>query len=277
MWWQRVCSRGLPTIAAAVASAEGLRRSTSSGERARTWRPYVACEEKPKPELVRVSYTSSMRGDGKTALQALEAIAERAAKNNIKANISGHMSYDSSLRGVWQVIEGNPDAISPLWRRINADPRHIIDQDTVTIESVQERRYPIGWGLRYLRFEQSDNPETKQDGATLVQLKYKSTMADVGGNERSIVEGLMPAAMAKNARLGVTGWMLYNDRNLTVYQVLEGPPETVDKLWEQIRSDSRHSVCLDSVKRKAITAREFDNWSMAMDEVDQSAWSQQSW
>eukprot|EP00438_Fugacium_kawagutii_P026740 Skav205686 [mRNA] locus=scaffold2655:65004:66244:- [translate_table: standard] len=65
---------------------------------------------------------------------------------------------------------------------------------------------------------------------------------------------------------------------MVVYQVLEGPPENVERrrawprLWEQIRQDGRHSVLEDTIRRRCIKAREFENWSMGLDEVEQTAW-----
>lgn len=57
-----------------------------------------------------------------------------------------------------------------------------------------------------------------------------------------------------------------------IYQVLEGPPKDVERLWDQIRKDERHLVLEDSIRRRCIAAREFENWSMGLDEVDQTAW-----
>lgn len=88
---------------------------------------------------------------------------------------------------------------------------------------------------------------------------------------------ILPKAIIKNAKLGVTGWLLYNTRTQTVYQILEGPPDKVESLWETIKHDPRHQVLEASVKRRAVEMREYPTWSMSQDTVEPSIWSQQSY
>jgi hypothetical protein len=70
---------------------------------------------------------------------------------------------------------------------------------------------------------------------------------------------LLVHARANNARLGVTGMLLYVDG--TFFQVLEGETEAVDDLFLHIAGDPRHSNVTEII-REPIVARQFADWSM---------------
>jgi len=242
------------------------------------------CEERgeaeaPKPSLARVSYTSTLRGDVPGASQVIRTIAEKAAISNRKAELSGHMNYDAEQKLVWQVLEGRTEALAVVWAKIKEDPRHVIHDDTIKMEVVEARKYPLGWGLRLSKLDPASSVD-KADipSGSLIQLRYKSYMRETGGTERAIVEDeILPQAVVRNASLGVTGWLLYNDMKLTIYQVLEGPPDVVEELYEKIRQDDRHIVAESSVQRRIVEQREFPNWCMAMESVRLAPWIAQSW
>jgi len=239
--------------------------------------------------LLRVSYMSTMRGDAASARKDIERIVEHSIPANQKAQLSGHMCYDARLKTVWQVIEGRGDLVTEKWKRIRADARHAIDEDTVSVEPVEDRRYPVGWGLRFTTFDDAlpISPRASEIGGRkhevevrdgqLMQLAYKSTVVEHHGEEMHTIKKVVPHAMLNNAKKSITGWMLYNDRTLTVYQILEGPRDAVEGLWSRISQDPRHVVIADSVHRRTIDFREFPNWSMAMDEVEQPAWATQGY
>eukprot|EP00441_Pelagodinium_beii_P019471 CAMPEP_0197675346 /NCGR_PEP_ID=MMETSP1338-20131121/84775_1 /TAXON_ID=43686 ORGANISM="Pelagodinium beii, Strain RCC1491" /NCGR_SAMPLE_ID=MMETSP1338 /ASSEMBLY_ACC=CAM_ASM_000754 /LENGTH=219 /DNA_ID=CAMNT_0043255881 /DNA_START=128 /DNA_END=787 /DNA_ORIENTATION=+ len=219
-----------------------------------------------------------MRGNEGPAWAQIESIVAQSVKNNLQVGISGHMCYDAKLRSVWQVLEGTPEAVERLWSRISADSRHAIDEDTLKVEEVESRNYPVGWGMRCLTLEPgSRTAKDECEKSDLMQLLYKSVINDEAGQGKEVMEGLVPKFMVNNARIGITGWMLYNDRSLVVYQVLEGPPEAVERLWEKIRNDKRHRVMPESVRRRPMKKREFENWSMAMDAVERTAWMDQTY
>eukprot|EP00409_Alexandrium_fundyense_P007379 CAMPEP_0195046988 /NCGR_PEP_ID=MMETSP0347-20130606/31243_1 /TAXON_ID=2932 /ORGANISM="Alexandrium fundyense, Strain CCMP1719" /LENGTH=50 /DNA_ID=CAMNT_0040075113 /DNA_START=8 /DNA_END=156 /DNA_ORIENTATION=+ len=46
--------------------------------------------------------------------------------------ITGFMSYDATLRSVWQVLEGEPNAVMHLWGQIQKDGRHVVDDVSVS-------------------------------------------------------------------------------------------------------------------------------------------------
>ncbi|MGE3569090.1 MAG: BLUF domain-containing protein [Gammaproteobacteria bacterium] len=70
---------------------------------------------------------------------------------------------------------------------------------------------------------------------------------------------LLQRSRARNARLGVTGMLLYVDG--AFFQVLEGETEAVDDLFLHIAGDPRHSNVTEII-REPIIARQFPDWSM---------------
>lgn len=218
-------------------------------------------------KLTRISYTSTMKGNVTTAGLALERLSGEFGWRGARDQISGVMCYDAPNKQVFQVLEGSPEHVALLWERISKDARHVIDHDSVSFEAVDSRKYPEGWGMRYSRFDQLKNGLLESDTTTgdLVQVMCKSCLKRQNGVEGKIMEELMQKATAENSKLDITGWVMYNDRTQTVYQVLEGSPAVVEKVMDTILQDPRHEVCLGSVKRKAIEQREFPNWSNFVD------------
>jgi hypothetical protein len=70
---------------------------------------------------------------------------------------------------------------------------------------------------------------------------------------------LLQKSCEKNARLGLTGMLLYKDGNFM--QVLEGPEKTVGEVYATILNDSRHHGAILLLKER-IEDRKFSNWSM---------------
>eukprot|EP00930_Biecheleria_cincta_P090306 TRINITY_DN7966_c0_g1_i2.p1 TRINITY_DN7966_c0_g1~~TRINITY_DN7966_c0_g1_i2.p1 ORF type:complete len:241 (+),score=46.25 TRINITY_DN7966_c0_g1_i2:34-756(+) len=218
-----------------------------------TGRKALCEDDVRKTRIARVSYTSTMRGDISEAAKNIDSVVRESVWRNTNNKVSGHMCYDMGEKKVWQVLEGSPEAVKKLWERIYKDRRHVIDEDAICHEESDSRKYPESWGMKYSAFNES--------------------IASHTGMEQQLLEELTPKLAVKNARLGLSGWMLYNDRTLTVYQILEGPPDVVEKVWETIRQDTRHEICADTVRRKMSDRREFPNWPMSMDKVEQSQWS----
>lgn len=79
------------------------------------------------------------------------------------------------------------------------------------------------------------------------------------------LEELLAQAREKNARLGITGLLLYKHGNFL--QVIEGREETVNGLFDTIRKDPRHRRVIPVV-REEIKERDFPDWSMAFREID---------
>ena len=70
---------------------------------------------------------------------------------------------------------------------------------------------------------------------------------------------LLAQARENNARLGLTGMLLHAEGSF--FQVLEGPVDVVDTLYEKIERDPRHTH-VTLVIREPIPQRTFDGWTM---------------
>jgi len=98
--------------------------------------------------------------------------------------------------------------------------------------------------------------------ATLCRLVYFSKNRIDGGPGRIAAEvnAILAASRRNNPRGGITGALVFN-RGIFA-QVLEGPPDAVEALFERIQQDPRHGdVQVLSFNRDA--QRLFPNWSMA--------------
>jgi hypothetical protein len=75
---------------------------------------------------------------------------------------------------------------------------------------------------------------------------------------------LLQAARENNARLDLTGMLLHAEG--TFFQVLEGPPDVVEALYDKIERDPRHDQVTLIIK-EAIAERQFDNWTMGFHNI----------
>jgi hypothetical protein len=75
---------------------------------------------------------------------------------------------------------------------------------------------------------------------------------------------LLQAARENNARLGLTGMLLYAEGSF--FQVLEGPVDVVDALYTKIERDRRHCQ-VTQIIREPIPRRYFDAWTMGFYKV----------
>jgi hypothetical protein len=81
---------------------------------------------------------------------------------------------------------------------------------------------------------------------------------------------LLNQSREKNAKLGITGILLYYKKHF--FQVLEGEKEAVFNLYQTIRKDQRHSSVI-LVFDQPIQERGFRDWTMAfvnINEIDKS-------
>jgi len=81
---------------------------------------------------------------------------------------------------------------------------------------------------------------------------------------------LLEKARVNNARMGVSGMLLYADG--TFFQVLEGEPEAVNAVFDRIGRDPRHDQ-VTKIINEVIPRRAFGDWTMGFahasaDEVD---------
>lgn len=80
------------------------------------------------------------------------------------------------------------------------------------------------------------------------------------------LQDLLERSRAKNARLNVTGMLLYQKG--TFLQILEGPRAAVLELYNTIKRDPRHSDVF-TIDRGEVRARSFPEWSMGFADMDQ--------
>lgn len=101
----------------------------------------------------------------------------------------------------------------------------------------------------------------RPDGRVL-SLTYTSSATHLlsVGQLVDLIEQIRP----KNARLGITGLLLYSGG--TVVQTLEGAPDVVDDLLAVITADPRHSG-VRVVDRRVVEERAFATWSMGFRNV----------
>ncbi|MEZ5652022.1 MAG: BLUF domain-containing protein [Burkholderiaceae bacterium] len=79
------------------------------------------------------------------------------------------------------------------------------------------------------------------------------------------VHTLLAVARKKNRELNVTGILLFE--NGSFFQVLEGTPEVVARLFEKIRRDERHQR-VTKVISEPIDGRDFGNWTMGLANIE---------
>ena len=79
---------------------------------------------------------------------------------------------------------------------------------------------------------------------------------------------LLKVSRENNGPVDVTGILLYH--NESFLQVLEGPEENVEAVYEKIQKDPRHTNFL-LLLRRTIEKKEFGNWSMGFVDANKTA------
>jgi hypothetical protein len=92
----------------------------------------------------------------------------------------------------------------------------------------------------------------------LKQLVYISsaTVPFKGG----VLEDVLRKARDNNRAMNVSGILLYSDQS--IMQVLEGPPDAVDRVFGGISRDPRHTA-VRVVQDAFVETRDFGDWAMA--------------
>lgn len=96
----------------------------------------------------------------------------------------------------------------------------------------------------------------------LLQLVYTSTAH--GRMKSDAVRAIVETARRTNPSLDITGLLLFD--GLHFFQVLEGPAEKVESLYEHIAKDPRHTRVVRILSHK-VKERNFGDWSMAYSEA----------
>jgi hypothetical protein len=92
----------------------------------------------------------------------------------------------------------------------------------------------------------------------LERLRYTSKATEPFGTLELFK--LLNHARQKNARFEITGHLLYANGLFT--QCVEGPAESIERLWRDLQNDHRHCD-IHMLDRTALTTRQFSEWSMA--------------
>ena len=100
----------------------------------------------------------------------------------------------------------------------------------------------------------------------MIQVSYVSRSAEP--MSASDLLTLLHECRTNNTRQGVSGLLLYG--NGTFLQTIEGEAEVVDPLYERIFNDKRHAD-IELLYRKNIHQREYSEWSMGFDEINDAS------
>lgn len=95
---------------------------------------------------------------------------------------------------------------------------------------------------------------------TLLTITYISDALMDPAERSARVEQIVTDARPRNARLGVTGTLLFTGTRFA--QTIEGDEAVVDALMARIGDDKRHCVRA-IIERHPINQRRFSTWSMA--------------
>ena len=85
------------------------------------------------------------------------------------------------------------------------------------------------------------------------------------------LEAILETSRMNNARIDVTGMLLYADGNFL--QILEGDKTQVETLYDKITQDARHHSALRILSRFS-DERNFAEWSMGYQRIDPTSWDQ---
>lgn len=102
---------------------------------------------------------------------------------------------------------------------------------------------------------------------TLHSIAYVSTAVNMLSEAE--LELLLRHAREQNAKLQITGLLLYSAGNFMQY--LEGDRQPLKSVFDTIARDPRHRRIV-TIMDEPIESREFSEWSMAFRNVDAPTW-----
>ncbi len=100
----------------------------------------------------------------------------------------------------------------------------------------------------------------------LIYVSKPSTFDD------KIIEDILSCSRENNVSSGITGALIC--RSDLYFQFLEGPIESVQKTFERIKVDRRHTE-IQKLKDDITTRRLFASWAMRFDPVEKWIWSRE--
>jgi hypothetical protein len=75
------------------------------------------------------------------------------------------------------------------------------------------------------------------------------------------LDAILTTAIRNNSKLDITGALVFDD--LWFVQVLEGPPQSVDAIFDRIFKDIRHAN-IKLIQKKEVKERLFADWAMGL-------------
>jgi hypothetical protein len=101
---------------------------------------------------------------------------------------------------------------------------------------------------------------------SLLSLTYQSRAT----REMSVedLRALQRAAVARNHAEDVTGMLLYTERRF--FQWIEGPPRSIERIWNSISRDSRHTD-ITSLAVHSSAFRLFGKWNLQLAAKERAA------
>ena len=100
----------------------------------------------------------------------------------------------------------------------------------------------------------------------MLSLIYVSTSVKLLNDEELL--DILKISRENNSSKEVTGLLLYKGGNFM--QVLEGPDDAVNGIFEKIKNDPRHKD-VSVISREQIQSRQFPAWEMAFQNLDNPA------
>lgn len=100
----------------------------------------------------------------------------------------------------------------------------------------------------------------------MLSLIYVSTSVKMMKDDELL--DILKVSRENNETGNVTGMLLYKGGNFM--QVLEGPDDAVNAVFEKIKKDPRHKD-VSVISREQIQVRQFPSWEMAFQNLDNPA------
>lgn len=92
----------------------------------------------------------------------------------------------------------------------------------------------------------------------MIELAYTSTANWLFSAED--IESILTVSRRNNGRNGITGILIY--KSGAIFQVLEGDPVNVRRLYATLKTDPRHSD-VTLIYDRPLASRRFKDWTMA--------------
>lgn len=100
----------------------------------------------------------------------------------------------------------------------------------------------------------------------MIEIAYTSRATHLMSAQE--LEVMLNQARNFNAEHNITGMLLYKDGSF--FQVMEGPVEVVEPLYENIQQDTRH-FNVRTLYHRPLVERNFPNWQMGFFSLNENA------